>query len=308
MYGNSIWDDLKWQYRYGSPLIRIIILNAAVFVFINLLLLFDFFTGKNIGTLVSSYLSFWSDSTFFFRPWSILTFQFMHAGFLHLLFNMLALYWFGQIVQDFIGKNKIWPLYLMGGFAGAVLFSIGYHVVNLTNPGHVSAEVIGASAGVMAMVLAAATLSPDYEIRLVIFGPVKIKWIAFVYVVLDFLMIRDSNAGGHIAHLGGALYGWIYVRQLRNGHDLARPYYAVVDFFTGLFRKKDKLKVEYRRPEKEYANMGNKKQSQKQSQQNTQQRSKQERLDEILDKISKSGYESLNKEEKDFLFQISKED
>jgi membrane associated rhomboid family serine protease len=306
MYGNSIWDDIKWQYRYGSPLIRIILINCACFIFINLLLLIDFFSGKDFGLTVSSYLSFWSDETFFYRPWSIFTFQFLHIGLLHLLFNMLALYWFGQIVQDFLGKNKIWPLYLLGGFAGAILFSVGYHLINLTNPGHVSTEVLGASAGVMAIVLAAATLSPDYEINLFIFGPVKIKWIAFVYVLLDILMIRDNNAGGHIAHLGGALFGWIYIKQLRNGHDLARPYYAVTDFFIGLFSKKNKLKVEYRNKEKEYANVANKKQ--KQSQQDISKQSKQERLDEILDKISKSGYDSLNKEEKDFLFQISKED
>lgn len=305
MPGNNIWDDIRWQYRYGSPLIRLILVNAAVFVGINLLLLVDFFTSKPVGETVSAFLSFWSDRHFFTRPWSIITYQFLHIGFFHLVFNMLALYWFGQIVQDFIGKPKVWPIYILGGISGALLFVLGYYLINLTNPGHVSAEVLGASAGVMAIVLAAATMAPDYEFNLLIFGPVKIKWIALVYVVLDVLMIRDGNAGGHFAHLGGALFGWLYIRQLRQGMDMARPYYAVTDFVSNLFSKQKKLRVEYRRPEKTYAGSAKQRPGSSASQSRS---SRQERLDEILDKIGKSGYDSLSKDEKDFLFQMSKED
>ena len=230
--------------------------------------------------------------------------MFIHEGFWHILWNMLGLYWFGQIVQDMIGKPKILPIYIFGGFFGGLLYVLAYNIFPLfVNVIDIS-SCIGASAGVMAIVLAAATIAPNFELGFAIIGPIKIKWIALTYVILDFINIQNGNAGGHIAHLGGALFGFAYIRLLQNGNDLSKPFYTVTDFFSNLFKKKTKLKVEYK---KEYAYTSNKQTKSNSTQQNDIV-NRQEKLDAILDKINRSSYDSLSKEEKDFLFKISQED
>jgi len=303
----NIWQDIKWQYRYGSDLIKLILINIAVFVIVNLISLpFKLFQANSPFNLVEWLSLYASPKNLLYHPWGIFTYMFLHEGFLHVLFNMLGLYWFGQIVQDMIGKPKILPIYIFGGIFGGIFYIAAYNLFPLfSNDVHI-AYCIGASASVMAIVLAAATIAPDYEIGLMFIGPVKIKWIALVYVVLDVINIQNGNAGGHIAHLGGALFGFIYIRQLQRGNDLGKPFYAVIDFFSNLFKKKPKLKVEYKK-EKEYASTFTNKQSTSNSSGKTD-ISKQERLDAILDKINRSSYDSLSKEEKDFLFKISQED
>lgn len=310
MYGDSIWDDIKWQFKFGSDLIRLILLNFAIFIIINLVHLLLFFAGKQGSFELTNWLSLYAAPTqLLHHPWGILTYMFVHEGFWHILWNMLGLYWFGQIVQDMIGKPKILPLYLFGGLFGAVAFFLAYNFIPVFNDVLNSASCIGASASVMAIVLAAATIAPNYELIFFLIGPVKIKWIALVYVLLDLIDIQNSNAGGHIAHLGGALFGYLYVQQLRHGRDLFRPFYSFSVFVSGLFQKKKPLKVEYKR---EYAaTYSSSKHQQKQgsSRQDKQEaQSKQEKLDAILDKINRSSYDSLSKEEKDFLFKISQED
>lgn len=304
LYGNGIWDDIKWQYRYGGVLVRIILVNIAVFVLLGLLGIIDFFAHTAIvETVVKWFASYSSLTGVLTHPWGIITGMFLHDGFFHLLYNMLFLYWFGVIIRDYLGKDRVAPVFFLGGIFSSLVSIAVFYLFNYLRPGFIPDMGVGASAGVMSLVLAAATLVPDNEISFLIIGRVKIKWIALVYVVLDIISIPQDNAGGHFAHLAGALFGWVYIRQLRNGTDLARPFYALLDFVENRFSKKKKLRVEYRRPEKTYANAGNTRSARPQNQP-----SRQERLDEILDKIGKSGYDSLNKEEKDFLFQISKEE
>ena len=309
MHGNTIWDDIKWQFKFGSDLIRLILINICVFIAINLVYLILFLIQKQGSFELTDWLSLHSSPLrLLHHPWGIITYMFVHEGFWHILWNMLGLYWFGQILQDMIGKPKIVPLYLFGGIFGGLLYILAYNVLPVFSNVLGTATCIGASASVMAIVLAAATIAPDYELILFLIGPVKIKWIAFVYLVLDLINIQNGNAGGHITHLGGALFGFIFIKQLQNGNDLSRPYYAVLDFFSTLFKKKSKLKVEYK---KEYAAAyASKKQQHKQASASNQTEviNKQEKLDAILDKINRSSYESLSKEEKDFLFKISQED
>ena len=302
----NIWQDIKWQYRYGSDLIKLILINIAVFVVVNLVNIPFILFSKNIPFDITGFLSLYaSPKNLLYHPWGIFTYMFMHAGFFHILFNMLGLYWFGQIVQDMIGKPKILPIYIFGGFFGGILYILAYNVFPVFSNVVSSATCIGASAGVMAIVLAAATIAPDYELRFAIFGNIKIKWIALAYVILDLINIQNGNAGGHIAHLGGAMLGFIFIKQLQNGNDFSKPFYAVTDFFSGLFKKKSKLKVEYK---KEYAYTSSGKQTKSNTTQQKETISKQEKLDAILDKINRSSYDSLSKEEKDFLFKISQED
>lgn len=317
MLFDSIWKEIQWKYKFGTPLIKIIFINVFVFLFINFFSVVDYFTKQTISTWLVSKFAFLPTKQFIFQPWSILTYQFIHTGFFHILFNMLWLYWFGSIIQDLIGEKKIFPLYILGGFFGAIFYAIISFIVQYTNPLYnLTGLLLGASAGVMAITFATATLSPNYEIRLVIFGNVKIKWIALLTLVLDITMLDDGNFGGHIAHLGGALFGWIYINRLRNGKDMAVTFYKVVGAFAKPFKRKETLKVVFQQPktekkEKVVVNIKPKeqqKQSQAKAQRDLSKREKQEILDTILDKINSSGYDSLTASEKEFLFKMSRED
>lgn len=300
----SIWKDIKWQYVYGSNLIRLILINIGIFLAINLINLPFMLFGKTAAFDVVGLLSLYAaPKNFLHHPWGILTYMFIHEGFWHILWNMLGLYWFGQIVQDLIGRPKILPIYIYGGVFGGLVYILSYNIFPAFSGVVYAASCIGASASVMAIAFAAATIAPDYELRLVIFGNIKIKWIVFAYLILDLINIQHGNAGGHISHLGGALFGYLYVFLLRKGTDLAQPFHTFTDFISARFSKLSNLRVEYK---KEYAYTA--KGQQRSTPPPKDSMSKQERLDAILDKINRSSYDSLTKEEKEFLFKISQED
>jgi len=219
------------------------------------------------------------------RFWTPLTYMFMHAGWLHILFNMLWLYWFGQIFEEYMGEKRIVGVYLLGGLTGAVFYVFSYNFFPVFAPALLLSTAVGASASVMAIMVATATLLPDYSIPLILIGPVKLKWLALAMVIVDYLSIAGPNAGGEIAHLGGALLGFVYIKRLQKGSDW-------VANIAGIFRsgpRLSKLKVVARNTNKRSAN-----------------RPRQEDIDLILDKISTSGYESLTGEEKEILFRASK--
>jgi membrane associated rhomboid family serine protease len=309
----SIWDDAKRELNRGNMITRLIIINVAVFVVINLVNLVLFIgNGATPSSLYQDILHFFcmsSDWKFFLtHPWGLFTSMFLHEGFWHLLWNMLFLYWFGRIVGDFIGDQRILPLYLLGGIAGAVLFFIS---ANLLPYGAGGRFALGASAGVMAIVVAAGTISPDYVMRLLLLGDVKLKYIVAVLVFLDLILIpQGGNTGGHFAHLGGAFFGWLFVAQLRNGNDFSEPVNNVLDsirnFFIRLFsgeRKRKRPKVVYRNPNRPKRSGRGNAASDSGSKEGG---AYQEKLDAILEKIKKSGYDSLTSEEKEFLFNASK--
>ena len=311
----SIWDDVKRELDKGNMITRLIIINTAVFVAINLLNLILFIVnGGTPSPLYRTIVHFFcmsSDWVFFLtHPWGLITSMFMHEGFWHILWNMLFLYWFGRIVGDFIGDQRILPLYLLGGITGGMLFFIS---ANLLPYGAGGSFALGASAGVMAIVVAAGTISPDYIMRLLFLGDVKLKYIVAVLVFLDLVLIpQGGNTGGHFAHLGGALFGYLFVAQLRSGNDMSRPVNNVLEniqsFFGRLFAGQGSRKgpkVVYRKPGKKGSRRsakGNAASDRDPRRSNAQQ----ERVDEILDKIKQSGYDSLSAEEKEFLFNASK--
>jgi len=310
----SIWDDVKREFSYGNMVTRLIIANIAVFVAFGFLLLF-FWLG-NAGEVPPLYYTIrrffmipadgWELLT---HPWSIITHMFMHDGFFHILWNMLMLYWFGRIVGDFIGNQRVLPLYLLGGLVGAAMFLLTSNLM----PNVVGAQyALGASAGVMAIVVAAGAIAPDYIMRLIFLGDVKLKYIVAVLIFLDLMSIpANQNSGGAFAHLGGAAFGFLFVRQLQNGVDLAQPVNAFLDsigaFFSSLFgggrQSRRGPKVAYKNPNlKRRPRSGNKSGNAR----SDSDQDYQERLDAILDKIKKSGYGSLSEEEKEFLFNASK--
>ena len=302
MASNTIWQDIRQTLSRSNTVVQqLIIVNIIVFLLINVPRLFFWLAGYPLDPYYySDYLGVPSDlNQLLHKPWTLFTYMFTHGEVMHILFNMLVLYWFGRILTEFLGNRKILPLYLLGGLSGAVLFIACYQLFPVFHAAVPEARAWGASASVMAIMVAAATLVPDYTMFLVLIGPVKIKWIAIFTIALDVLSIPSSNAGGHIAHLGGALFGFIFIRQMKNGRDLSLGVNWLIDRFVTLFQPKPPMKVSYRTKEKPAKKAAHKAPAAA---------SKQERLDAILDKIAQSGYESLSKEEKEFLFKISQEE
>jgi len=212
-----------------------------------------------------------------------------------------------------IGNRKILPIFILGGIAGAVMCILMFNIFPVFKP-YLSAPMLGASAGVMSVMLATATLRPNYSIMLVFLGAVQIKYIALFFVLLDFTNIAVDNPGGHIAHLGGALFGYVFIKQLKNGNDLSIGFNKVWDAITGLFDPKNKPRVAYRNTKATSTNnagsssSGNYYSYKPQETPRVFDSAKQEKIDTILDKIAHSGYDSLSNEEKEFLFNVSKED
>ena len=306
----SIAEDIKQQFAYGNRITRLIILNTIVFVAIQLVRLFFVLTAgfEDTGDFDTflRYISLNGDLLFDARhPWVMLTHMFVHVGFWHFLFNMLYLYWFGRITGDFLGDHRIYPLYLMSALIGAVLYLMTVQFF-APDPSTIPLNqniAYGASAAVMGIVAAAGAIAPDYTIRLLFIGSVRLKYIVLVLVLLDVFAIGSlSNTGGHIAHLGGALFGFVFVSFLKQGTDLSEPVNRLFDWFKGLFNQNDTSRTPLRVAHKSDATK-----PRQRSRGKTQRTvSEQERIDIILEKIKKSGFESLTDEEKEFLFQVSK--
>ncbi|MEO8584337.1 MAG: rhomboid family intramembrane serine protease [Flavitalea sp.] len=235
------------------------------------------------------------------RPWTVLTYMFMHDGVFHLLGNVLWLWAFGYILQDLAGNNKIIPLFLYGGFAGAFLFVLSSNLFPALAI-HVDGTTLeGASAGVMAIAIATTALAPDYRIFPMLNGGIPLWVLTVIFVIIDFASITGQNGGGHIAHIGGAAFGFIFVLQLRKGRDWSLWMNQLFDWITNLFNpdKKDwkktaKKELYYKSkgttPFKKVANVT------------------QKRIDDILDKINQQGYKFLTDEEKEILRRASEEE
>ncbi len=302
----SIWDDLKQQFNYGNMITRIVLVNIAVFVIINLILVFSGagrdVTGVMRGDILQ-YVAINKDWMFnLTHPWVLLTNMIVHVGFWHILWNMLLLYWFGRIVGDLLGDRKILPLYFLGGLFGAFVYFIFANIM-MDGPSY----AYGASAAVMAVILAAGVIAPEYRMRLILIGEVPLKYIVAALLLIDLIGVGGmSNTGGHVAHLGGAAFGWFFATQLRQGNDLSVPVNNFIDRFINWVNsfnsaKKPGPRVAYKNPKAK-----NVKRSKSNAKSDPSSSSYQEQLDMILDKIKQTGYESLNETEKEFLFNASK--
>ena len=288
---NSVWSDIKYQFKQGNVVTLLIGLCAAVFLGFETMHLF-FWASGNDATYRSIYYHFAMPlyvSGFLHQPWSLITFMFMHADFWHILYNMLWLYWFGEIYQLYMRERRLLAVFVTGSMAGAILAAICFMALPPLRALPVS-YLVGASAGVEAVMFAATALNPDHRIRLFIFGEVPIKYIALASFVISYVAIPNGNAGGMISHIGGALFGYLYIKSLQSGTDWFKP----MDSLVRLFKPKSKLKTAYVN-EKQTGSAPKTGPS----------TDEQKRVDAILDKIAKSGYSSLSKEEKDFLFKFS---
>jgi membrane associated rhomboid family serine protease len=287
----EILADIKQTFREGSALTKLIYVNLGVFVLIMLTGVF-FFLAARQNTL-AEWLSVPSDlNTLLHRPWTLITYMFTHTGFLHILFNLLGLYWFGKIFLYRLDGEKLLSVYLMGGIAGAVFYIAAYNIFPAFE--NVSGLLLGASASVYAILVAIAVYDPNMELHLSFIGTFRLKYVALFYVLLSIISISVSNPGGNIAHLGGAAWGWFFISQLGKRRDMGSWIEKLMRGLAVLFKPKSKLKVSYKqasRNDYEYNRMKN---------------AEQEEINRILEKIAQSGYDSLTKSEKELLFKQGK--
>lgn len=290
----GIWDDIKKTFSNGSNLTKLIYINIAVFILLTIVAVIGFLlndqkiaeTALNIFSVPSSL------NNLLLKPWTLITYMFVHKDIWHILFNMLWLYWFGRIFLEYLDQRKLVSVYLLGGLSGAVLYILSFNIFPAFDGVVAESVAIGASASVMAIVIAIAAYVPDYSVQLILFGRVKIKYMALAIFVFTSIMDFSVNSGGKLAHIGGAFFGYFYTLNLRQGRDMGRGINRVIDYFVTAFKPRKKMKVTHKKAADEYEY--NKTKVEHQAKINT-----------ILDKISKGGYDSLTKEEKETLFKES---
>lgn len=288
----DIQDQFKMQ---DNALMKIILVNVLVYVLDCLIWVFAKLSAHDyLFDLVQSYQGASSDfNVLLYKPWTLITYAFSHEtpSPFHIFFNMLGLYWFGGLISEYLGGRRLASLYFIGALFGVALYLVCYNYVPFY-AGRSSSILIGASASVLAAVVAAATLIPEYRFHLVFIGPVKIVYIAAFYVLISVIGSVQGNAGGNLAHLGGAFAGFIFIFSLKRGVDLGKPINAISDFITRLFSRRSNVRVTFFNKSAQHGDSSNYVPDQKE-------------IDMILDKISRSGYESLTREEKQKLFKAS---
>lgn len=293
---SNIWG------RPNNAVVQIILINVIVFASIRVLEVFFIFSGnQELYSMLLRKLELPANlGTFLTQPWTIVTYFFTHYDFFHILFNMLFLFWFGRIIQEFLNSNRVISLYVLGGLAGGLVYMLIYNFIPFFEGRVDGSYMLGASAGVYAVVVAAAVFMPNYTFFLLFIGPVKIKYIAIFYVFMSFIGTTGANAGGELAHLGGAFVGWLYISQLNKGSDIGSWVIGVTQFVKSLFKPQPKIKVTHRSGNRRPSSKGAPKKASGSPQ------TPQAEIDAILDKISEKGYESLTKDEKQKLFNASK--
>ncbi|MEQ8626583.1 rhomboid family intramembrane serine protease [Ekhidna sp.] len=287
----------------NNAVVQIILINLIVFVAARVFkVFFDLSGATDTFFWVFRKLQLPADvGSLLLQPWSLVTYFFTHFDFFHILFNMLFLFWFGRIIQEFLNSKRVISLYVLGGLAGGLLYIFIYNFLPFYADRVTDSMMLGASAGVYAIVVGAAVFMPNYTFFLIFIGPVKIKYIAIFYVFMSFIGTTGANAGGEIAHLGGALVGWLYISQLNKGSDMGGWVINFIHFVKSLFKPQPKIKVTHRSGNRRPTGSKKKSGTSKGADQTPQ-----SEIDAILDKISESGYESLTKDEKQKLFNASK--
>jgi len=293
----NIFDNIKQSFQQGTSLIKLIYINISVFIVLNLLGII-----LKLFNLPADYLWFYlkvpSDLTqLMYHAWTVITYMFVHEGFMHIFFNMLCLFWFGKIFLMLFSEKQLVGLYLIGGLIAALFYIVAFNVFPFYSPIVHQSLMLGASGSIMAIIIATAVQSPNMEMQLLILGSVKLKYIAIVAVLTSFFGITSDNGGGQLAHLGGALAGYLFVVSLRQGKDLTSVMSLILDAIYTLFRPR-KLRVK--------PNPNPRKSTMNDADFNVNKARKIAEIDRILDKIKTSGYESLSTEEKKRLFEQGK--
>jgi len=288
----GIKEEIKESFKEGSILTKLIYVNLGIFVLLVKVVFFLFAPKSDF--LIFEWFSLPANvNTLLVRPWTIISYMFLHESFLHILFNMLWLYWFGKIFLQFIDEKKLLSVYILGGISGGLFYILSFNVFPAFREIIPFSFALGASASVVAVVVAISFLIPNYELSLMFIGKVKLKYIAFASILIDIISIASTNAGGHLAHLGGAIFGYLFIVRYKKNKNISSGFANFIYSIGILFRPKEKIKVSYKKTKTDWDY-------------NAQKVNERENIDHILDKISKSGYDSLTKEEKAKLFNMSK--
>ena len=298
---SSIFSKIRRNYISGNKVTRLIYINISFFVFYKILVMSEFL-GSDSGIyeeetqilyFIKKYLFLPADTSLFLsKPWTLITYMFIHIDLLHILFNLIWLYFGSQLFLRYLNQRQLYTTYILGGICGGLFFMVSYNLFPVFKESVSEATAIGASAGVLSIFVAISTYKPNSIIQMPLLGNVQLKYIAISLVILDILSVGPENPGGHIAHIGGALFGFLYILLLRNKWDLSVNFYRITNIFSNKTNrnqqnKKRKNKADDDTYRKDRVN-------------------KQKKINLILDKISKSGYDSLTKQEKELLFKESK--
>jgi len=291
----AIIDEIKSSFKSGSSLIKLIYINLAVWIVVNIIEIFFYLTNTHDAYMkFLLYLALPADlNNLLHKPWTLITYMFLHKNFIHILFNLLWLYWFGRIFLQYLDEKKLVGIYLLGGLSGGLLYVLTYNLFPVFSSELALSHAMGASASVLAIVIATAVYTPNYNMNLLFIGPVKIIYIALIGFAVTSLFDFSINTGGKIAHIGGAVFGYLYILRYRSGKDMTKGLNKLLDRIFNLFKPRPKVRVTHRRfdTDMDY---------------NTRKRDEQAEIDRILDKIAKSGYDSLSSKEKEILFRQSK--
>lgn len=290
----SVIDEIKASFRNGNALHKLIYLNLGLFLTVQIVRIVLFLS--NSYELFGGFLNYLavpaSLEVLGHRPWTLITYMFLHVDFIHILMNLLWLYWFGTLFIQELGLKKLLSTYLLGGLAGGLLYVLSYNLFPVFEQARASSIALGASASVMAIVVATATYQPERRMHLVFIGPVKIVYIALVLFILTSMVDFSVNTGGKIAHIGGALMGFVFASYYKRGKDITKGFDRMMDRIATWFKPgKEKMKVTYKRSSDDIEYKKQKWDEQKE-------------IDEILEKISKAGYDSLTEREKELLFKM----
>jgi membrane associated rhomboid family serine protease len=296
----SLWDNITSKYKQGNIVTRLIFINTGVFLVLRLtMVLLSLFKVEGGGFM--QYLEMPSFlPQLLVTPWTVFTYMFVHLDLMHILFNMLWLFFFGGMFLRWFSPRQLGGLYVIGGLFGALFFAVFYNLLPAFEG--VDASLMGASASILALGIAVAFYRPDEPVSLFLLGTIKLKWLAIVMVIMDVLSLNGSNAGGSMAHLGGAVAGLLFGLTLRQNIDITRWINPFIDGIANLFRPRPKMKVTYQRSKSEQTY----KTPDVEQDYRDRKKAEMDRLDTILDKIKKSGYDSLTAQEKQQLFESSK--
>jgi len=277
--------DIYHRFMERNVVEKIIILTILIFIFTYLFNTLSFLFNADANLIVEWFSLKPSFELLLYRPWTIITYGFLHIGFFHILFNLMILYYFGNLFLDFFDSKQFLTYYLLGIFSGGLIYMLSYNYLPALQTQQTL--LVGASAGVTAIVVGIASYIPNYSLNFRFIGSIKLVYIAIAMVILDVVQIPTGNAGGHLAHLGGALIGFLLTRYMNKGS-------LIIAIWNGLWStsKKTPLKTVYKNRKSEVTS--------------TSFNFDQKKIDSILDKISKSGYDTLTKEEKDYLFKAGK--
>ena len=288
-----ILKELKRNFNEQTILNKLIYINVSIFVFFSLIEVLSFLFQFSTSNLINKLCLPADNDRLLIQPWTFISYMFLHNGFLHLLLNMIWLHFGGRIFLQHLHPKQLLHTYILGGISGGILFIISYNYIPALKIYLNGAQALGASASVLAIIVAIATYTPNYKVQFPFIGLVKLKHIAIFTVFVDLISIPKGNTGGHITHIGGAIFGYIYIAQIQKKNNISMKMYKLKIYISNIFNKKDSARKAHRRPKSDYEF-------------NSERANSQKKIDIILEKIANSGYDSLNKQEKATLFHASK--